>query len=348
MFIRLVPFSLSKAALVVASVLVLSAAATPGNNPQSLTAGLRGARALAVSHFSRIASDTGAADQIVARLDSDLTAVALVDPQDTGAFDRLGLRVALDESLVNQLIDDKVAPVSQTPGVAVLRLVRSSADGTLQPLAVYLPASYDTEKSAPVILMLHSQGQTETELLSEPSLRKLADDSGAIFAVPWMRGDRAVDAVTGKDAYDALALLESNYRVDARRSYLAGVSVGGFDVFMLAPLHPDRWTAVLSIAGTLTNDDKDGFVKAMRGKPAFLVIGSDDPLVKVEYVRGAAAFLTANGVDCHYYEQRGGLHSLDSLQPSLQRAWTEMLAGVRFTSPEVDIPSPVPTGSQRY
>lgn len=327
---------------------MLSAAATPNNSLQSLRAGLQSARTLAVSHFSRIASDTGSADQIVARLDSDLTAVALTDPKDAVAFDRLSFRAALDESLVNQLIDDTAAPVSQTPGAAAIRLVRASADGTLQPLAVYLPATYDTQKSVPLILMLHAQGQTETELLSEPSLRKLADDTGAIFAVPWMRGDRAIDTVTGKDAYDALALLEANYKVDKRRTYLAGVSLGGFDVFMLAPLHPDRWTAVLSIAGTLTNDDKDGFVKAMRGKAAFLVIGSDDPLVKVEYVRGAAAYLTANGVDCHYYEERGGAHSLESLQPSLQHAWTDMLAGVRFSSGEVDIPSPVPTGSERY
>ncbi len=342
------PPSLSRVASAAVALLVLSAAAVPNNNPQSLRAGLQNARTLAVSHFSRIASNTGSADQIVARLDSDLTAVALVDPKDTVAFDQLSFRVALDESLVNQLVDDSAAPVSQTPGTSALRLARSSVDGTLQPLAVYLPASYDAEKSAPLILMLHGQGQTETELLSEPSLRKLADDSGAILAVPWMRGDRTFDALTGKDAYDALALLESNYKVDLRRTYLAGISLGAFDVFMLAPLHPDRWTAVLSIGGTLTNDDKDSFVKAMRGKPAFLVIGSDDPLVKVEYVRGAAAYLTANGVDCHYYEQRGGVHSLESLQVSLQRAWTDMLAGVRFSSPEVDVPSPVPTGSQRY
>jgi dienelactone hydrolase len=123
--------------------------------------------------------------------------------------------------------------------------------------------------------------------------------------------------------------------------------LGGFGVFTVAPQHPEHWKALLAIAGTLTNDDKQSVVRAMIGKQVFLVIGADDPNIKAEYVRGAAAYLLANGVDSRYYVQPRGVHSLQSLQPAVERAWRDMFSGARIVAPDADIPSPQPAASQR-
>jgi len=336
------------AGLIGVAFVLVAAAGSSQYDPKALQTQLTGARAQVVANFPRIASESGYADELVARLDEDQTALRLTDASDPAATEQMSLRVGLDVSLARQLVGLPSATVPAIARGAQIRLVRSSVDRTFQPVAVYVPSQASLDRPNVLVIVLHGHGQTESDFLSEPSLRKLADESDAIVAVPRLRGDRPVDATTTSDLYDTATSLLADFKIDPRRVYLAGFSEGGFQVFMLAPHDPNRWAGVLSAGGTLTNDDKDVFARAMQGKPTFLVIGSDDPLVKAEYVRGAAGYLNANGVDSHYYEQRGGVHSLDSLMPTLQRAWNDMLAGVHFGTPEPDAVSPLPTPSQRY
>ena len=259
----------------------------------------------------------------------------------------LSLNAQLDESLVDQSVRGAYLQPKDVRGAAAL-MIRASYDKSLQPLALYVPSSYDASRQAPLIIMLHGQGQTESNLLATPYLRTLADQTGAIFAAPFARGDRPDDSARASDVYDMLDLLQRAFNVDRRRVYLAGVSNGGFDIFLIAPQHPERWSALLAIAGTITNDDKQSVVRAMAGKRIFLVIGANDQRIKAEYVRGAAAYLLANGVESRYYEQPNGVHSLQSLQPAVEHAWRDMLSGVRNVAPDMYLPSPQPTASQRF
>jgi len=344
---------ISTAAVAAAAVLALVAA---GPTPPAATtspavdlatqARLQKVRAQVVDHAQDVAAHGASPADLLARIDADLSAVAHPDA-DMPAADRqaLDLVAQLDASLAEQLISGSYATPSGEPGATEL-VVRSSADTSAQPLALYLPASYTAKRSAPLILMLHAQGQTESELLAVPFLRALADQTGAIFAVPYARGDKEYDDTTAGDVYDALAVLRGGLNVDRRRVYLSGVSLGGFVLFMVAPLNPEQWSALLAIAGSLTNDDKQSVVRAMAGKQVFLVIGADDPSIKAQYVRGAADYLLANGVESRLYEQPHGLHTLQSLQPSVERAWRDMLAGMRNVAPDTDFPSPQPETSR--
>jgi predicted esterase len=334
-------------ALIWAASILLAATGSQTYDPTALESQLTKTRAQVLSAYARVAAETGAADQLVERLDADQAAVQLADSNDTAQAEPLWLRAGLDISLAQQLIDPASPLPTPTTG-AQMRLFTSSADHTLQPVAVYVPAHVDLGRPAALVVMLHGQGQTETEFLSDPSLRQLADASESILAVPWARGDRPLDATTTADVYDAAARLTTDFKIDGRRVYLAGYSLGGFEVFMIAPHAANRWAGVLSVGGSLTNGDKDSFTRSMQGKPVYFVIGSDDPLVKAQYVKGASGYLNANGVDSHYYEERGGVHSLSSVLPSVQRAWNDMLAGVHFNTPEPDNPSPLPTPSLRY
>ncbi len=344
---RSIATALSFAAAATAFIALVAATGSPDQR-QTLRTGLESVRTLLVEHFADVQARTGLASALVARVDADLSQVLQIDSAAvSGDWDVLALTAQLDESLVTQAVSGKYHDAGGVRGAASF-LFDTSADRTMQPLAVYVPAPYEPHKAAPLIIMLHGQGQTETELLAVPWLRELADQTGAIFAVPWARGDQAFDATTSSDIYDALKVLESAYNVDQRRVYLAGVSWGGMSVFLVGPRHPERWSALLSIAGTLTNDDKQSVVDAMKGKQIFLVIGSDDQIIKAAYVRGAAAYLVAHGVEGRYYEQPNGEHSLASLRPVVERAWRDMFSGVRLVSPDVEVPSPHPAASQRY
>jgi poly(3-hydroxybutyrate) depolymerase len=322
-------------------------AATPPSADAATQARLQKVRAQVVEHAQEVTARGASPADLLARIDADLSAIAHPDA-DMPAADRdaLDLVAQLDASLAEQLVSGSYGVPSDQPGATEL-VVRSSADTSAQPLALYLPTSYNPKRSAPLILMLHAQGQTESELLAVPYLRALADQTGAIFAVPFARGDKGFDSATVSDVYDALTMLRSGLNVDRRRVYLAGVSLGGFVLFMVAPLHPEQWSALLAIGGSLTNEDKQSVVRAMAGKQVFLVIGADDPSIKAQYVQGAADYLLANGVESRLYEQPRGVHSLQSLQPSVERAWRDMLAGMRNVAPDADIPSPQPAASRR-
>lgn len=321
----------------------------PASTPTAadVRARLTAARALLVANLDDVKVRTGSAAELMARLDADLSDISSTGAA-TVSYDwaTASLVAQLDASLVEQLVSGKYVPPGGVRGAGAL-LCASSADKTMQPLAIYVPSNYDPAKATPLILMLHAQGQTESELLATPWLRALAQETGAIFAVPYARGDDESDAAGASDVYDALALLASAYNVDRRRVYLSGVSLGGVTLFMIAPMHPEHWSALLSIAGTLTNDDKDSVARAMRGKPVFLVIGSDDMQIRAQYVHGAAAFLAANGVESRYYEQPLGVHSLGSLQPTVERAWRDLFSGVRYVAPESDLPTPAPQVTKR-
>jgi poly(3-hydroxybutyrate) depolymerase len=337
----------SAAVAVIAAAALCADANPPAQNVATLRAQLNDALARAVAHYARIAAQSGFADQLVARLYADQTDVMLVNPSDETALERLRARVMLDADLVAQLAGSSTSTPFQGVGSAGIDLVRSSADKTLQPLAIYLPAGYGREKAAPLLVMLHGQQQTETGLLSEPALRSLADASGVIVAAPWLRGDTPVNSLTTGDLNDAVAFAQANYRVDRRRTYLGGVSMGAYNAFLFAASNPQDWAAVLCIAGSLRNDDKELFARAMRSKAAYLVAGSEDPVVRPEYVQSTVSYLNANGVIARLYEQPGGSHSLESLQPVLAQAWNDMLAGVHEPMEALPSPTPVPLPSIR-
>lgn len=339
--------SLSYAAAATVTAIALIAPATPQDQKQTIRTGLQGARMQLVDHFDDVQARSGSAGAVLARLDADLGQLSEMDasaPPDD--WDAAVLRARLDEGLVTQLVSGAYLNLRDVRGAESV-VFAASADGTVQPLAVYVPQPYDARKSVPLIVMLHGQDQTESQLLATPWLRTLADQTHVILAAPWARGDRGFDNLTSSDVYDALHALEAALNVDRRRVFLTGFSTGGFGVFLVGPLHPERWTALLSVAGSLTNDDMQSVARGMRGKQVFLVAGGDDARVKAEYVRAAAAWLTSNGVESRYYEQPRGVHSLQSLQPAVEHAWRDMLSGVRFVAPEFDIPTPRPTASQR-
>jgi acetyl esterase/lipase len=145
----------------------------------------------------------------------------------------------LDLSLVQQLLDRKYVAMSTIRGLGET-FVRSSRDGTMQPVAVYVPPSYSPQHPAPLLVLLHGRPQPETWLMAPPFIAQLADGTGTIVVAPWGGGFYDFRG-SESDVYDALHAALSAFNIDQRKKYLGGYSMGGFSVFEVAPLHPDEW-----------------------------------------------------------------------------------------------------------
>ncbi len=168
----------------------------------------------------------------------------------------------LDLSLANQLLARHYVSMAGVRGWGET-LVRSSRDGTMQPVAVYVPPSYSPDRPVSLLVFLHGRLQAETQLLAPFYIAQLSDTNSTVVVAPWGRGYYDFRGAES-DVYDALDAATAAFNVDPRKRYLAGYSMGAFSVFEIAPLHPDRWSAVMCIAGALWGEDAQRLVSRMR------------------------------------------------------------------------------------
>ena len=119
--------------------------------------------------------------------------------------------------------------------------------------------------------------------------------------------------------------------------------MGGYGVYQIGPQHVDRWAGFLAIAGGPTDSDKQAVVTNFVGKPVYVVSGLRDDVIPNSYMRASAQLLRQAGITTGYYEQADGTHSLYTIFPAIERAWSDMLAGVRPRNP---IPAPGSVSNQ--
>jgi poly(3-hydroxybutyrate) depolymerase len=136
---------------------------------------------------------------------------------------------------------------------------RSSADGSEQPYALYLPRNFDAGRKYPLVVSLHAEetnhsvniaqalGVSGTPFELAVGLRNgyaRAPEVEFIVASPFARGTMGYRGIAERDVYDMLAEVERLYPVDADRVYLTGISMGGAGALWYALTRPDVWAAV--------------------------------------------------------------------------------------------------------
>ncbi|MGB9602145.1 MAG: prolyl oligopeptidase family serine peptidase [Verrucomicrobiia bacterium] len=166
---------------------------------------------------------------------------------------------------------------------------------------LYLPEDYNVDnKQFPLLVFLHGAGERGNnldlvEVHGPPKLVKQNKKFPFIIVSPQCPANERWndDAV--------MALIDhiiKNYRVDSRRVYLTGLSMGGYGTWSLAAKYPERFAAVAPICGggntiaiLLSSPQKREAIKTL-GIWAFH--GAKDPVVPLaESERMVAAFKRA-------------------------------------------------------
>ncbi len=298
-------------AFVVSGAVLLLAAAT-GSTADTL----RGVAAVYYASAAQIASLTG----------RDTTMdyyQRLLDDADQGVT---GAAAQLDLSLATQLLRRSFTPISAIRGLAET-FVRSSTDGTMQPVAVYVPLNYSPARPAPLVVFLHGRLQPESHLIAPDFVVDLAERTNTIVVAPYGRGYYDFRGAEN-DVYDALNAAIKAFNVDPHRRYLAGYSMGGFSLFRIAPMHPADWSALMTIAGSILASGAAGVVGKMQHARFYVVTGARDGIVPTSYPTGTAIFLRDSGLAVTFYSEPDGTHALASLRSSFSSAWTDMERGV--------------------
>ncbi|HEX4013319.1 MAG TPA: alpha/beta hydrolase-fold protein [Candidatus Cybelea sp.] len=306
--------------------------------------------ALAARYYAqagRIASETGrdATMDYYQRLLDD--AQMLEQPAPTGLSPESWAAltqsyVRLDSSLADQLLAGTYQPLSSIHGLGE-SFVRSSKDGTMQPVAVYVPQSYAPSKPAPLVVFLHGRLEAESHLLAPSYITDLAEQTGTIVIAPYGRGFYDFNG-TESDVYDALEAATAAFNVDVKKRYLAGYSMGGFSAFKIAPMHPNDWAGVMSIAGALLNSRSQRVLATMPRARFYILTGAHDSIVPTGFAIDTAVFLRDYGVAVTFYSQPDGTHSLFTLRPILEQAWLDMDRAVIHPPASLDGSGSLPEG----
>ena len=134
--------------------------------------------------------------------------------------------------------------------------VYTAPDGYKAKYVAFIPHTYDGNKVFPVILFLHGSGAKGTDGRDHlkgalaKAIRSQEQKFAFIAVFPQAHvGDWQASSPDGKRALAILDEVEKNYNVDTKRVYLTGLSMGGEGTWSLAAAYPDRWAAIVPIAG---------------------------------------------------------------------------------------------------
>lgn len=200
-----------------------------------------------------------------------------------------------------------VAIQGVTPGKFQRRITKTVSGDYL----LYLPADYKAQDRTkyPLMLFLHGFGERGSNLeqlkLHGP-FKETAKGRPFPFIIvapqmPLTETSWDVDKLSG-----LLDEIESRYRVDKKREYVTGLSMGGFGTWDLAARTPSRFAAIAPICGG------GNFLTAyqLKGMPIWAIHGDQDPAVPIALDQAMVDAAKGAGADVTFTIVKGGLHDV--------------------------------------
>lgn len=243
------------------------------------------------------------------------------------------------------------ACASMTPQAMDGRFVQRTLelDGTAYSYQVFVPSLKAGGEVPAIVLFLHGIGErghdNDKQLTAGlgPHVRAHSADFPAIVVFPQAPDDQYWTGATARMALAALAAATREFHGDPQRTYLTGLSMGGFGTWEVALLQPQRFAALVPISGALSlrregqtfsvtpiaheTDPHAAVVARLRDVPIWIFHGARDDVVPPDDDRRlAAAFAAAGAKDARYTEFPGARHNAWDPAYAMPGLWTWLFA----------------------
>jgi poly(3-hydroxybutyrate) depolymerase len=201
-------------------------------------------------------------------------------------------------------------------------------NGTVYRYQVYLPENWNEHGSWPVILFLHgsgergSEGMDETQIGLPQAIRLHPERWPFIVVMPQVPFSHHhwTDPDMMQMAMAALDQDTKEFHGDPDRTYLTGLSLGGYGVYELARAYPHRFAALVVVSGGIfwsyrPERWKDSatlapeYARAIGRTPIWIFHGSDDDVVTVKQAQIMYDALKAAGGNVRFWEFLGWQHN---------------------------------------
>jgi predicted esterase len=191
---------------------------------------------------------------------------------------------------------------------------------------LYLPDGYeaDTQKAWPLIFFLHGYGDRGDNILvlAKASPFMYIRDQGPlpfIIAAPLLRASDGYTTFPVLYMDAALQEVQANYRVDPKRIYVTGLSMGGEGTWRFALHQPGLFAAIAPLSAYLDHADV-ARMKPIQTLPVWAIHGADDTVVPLARGQQPVDALKAAGGNIQFTVLAGHDHDV----------WTDTYSDPKF------------------
>lgn len=197
---------------------------------------------------------------------------------------------------------------------------------------VFTPNGWSKKKKSPVILFLHGAGERGDDNLAQikvgiaPAIQRQRESFPFIVVLPQCpKGRWWTESDMQSLALNALDQTIKELNGDSSRTYLTGLSMGGYGSWMMASNNPSRFAALAVVCGgvvpprglnlpkdatpPLSDDPYAAVAAKIRKIPVWVFHGNADSSVPVSESRKMVEALKAVGAKVRYNEYEGVGHN---------------------------------------
>jgi predicted peptidase len=200
---------------------------------------------------------------------------------------------------------------------------------------LYVPPNRKQDDKLPVMLYLHGSNRRGNDNQSQladlyENIKGFPQNWNFIVVVPQCRDDLFWAGPMMEQALAALDQTVREFNGDAKRLYLAGYSMGGFGVWQTAITYPDKFAAIIPVAGGVEpigepNEREkallskqvaaaasapnvyEAYANVLKDKAIWIVHGETDESIPVDQARKMFAALKSAGNTKIVYNELSGV-----------------------------------------
>jgi predicted peptidase len=163
------------------------------------------------------------------------------------------------------------------------------------------PANYDIHKTYPLVVFLVIFPQCPSDSTWAP-LHLIRDNAGRVMGFDFKEYREPIPGQLVKSLVDSLL---QTHKINSKKVYIGGLSLGGMGTFDLLARYPKTWAAGFPICGAGDTANAKNFAKV----PVWIFHGGADPVVPVTSSRDYYKVLQDLHADVHYTEYPGVGHN---------------------------------------
>lgn len=192
---------------------------------------------------------------------------------------------------------------------------QSPTDGEVSFSWIKLPINWNPETEYPLYIELHGYwdvAANKIQYLTYPYINGASSstkfEDGYLLS-PWGRGNLWYEGISETDIWESIDALEAIAKINPKRKYICGHSMGGYGAWSIASKTPEVWAALGIHAGALWYNNESlvtgDVAYELKDMPTYFVCGTQDGLLEIN--QRAYALLEGQGnYDIEFVTFNGG------------------------------------------